>query len=106
MRRLVAGENVAGDSTFEIEQELARLQDTLARDGVREVGGPGRVRGDCPENPVLEAGSDCIAYTLFGMQTRPVSGSQQINSLLRLWVRSEDGDWVVSNYTYDARLSD
>ena len=104
VRRLVGGEGIEGDSTFEIEQELTRLQDQLARDGVRNVGGRGRVRGDCPENPALEAGSDCIVYTLFGSQTRPVAGAQPINALLRLWVQPEGGGWVVSNYTYDARL--
>jgi hypothetical protein len=104
VRRLVGGEGIEGDSTVEIEQELTRLQEQLARDGVRNVGGPGRVRGDCPENPALAAGSDCIVYTLYGTQTRPVAGAQPINALLRLWVQPDDDGWVVSNYTYDARL--
>lgn len=104
MRQLVGGGDIADDSTAEIEPELSRLQDTLARDGVRNVDGPGRLRADCPENPALEAGADCFVYSLSGTQTRPVSGSQPIQALLRIWVQPEDDGWVVSNYTYDARF--
>jgi hypothetical protein len=73
---------------------------------VRKVDGPGRVRADCPENPLVEAGPDCIVYGLSGAQTRPVSGTQAIQALLRIWVRPADGGWEVNNYTYDARLSE
>lgn len=78
----------------------------MARDGLRKVDGPGRVRADCPENPAAEAGPDCIVYGLSGTQTRPVSGTQPIQALLRIWVRSADGSWEVNHYTYDARLSE
>ena len=102
----MSGESIEYAVTSEIEPELTRLQESLRRDGVRKVGGPGRERGDCPENPALEAGPDCIVYTLYGTQTRPVAGAQPINALLRLWVQQEDDGWVVTYYTYDARLSD
>jgi hypothetical protein len=104
VERLVSGESIEYGVTFEIEEELTRLQETLRRDGVRMVDGPGRLRTDCPENPALEAGRDCIVYSLSGSQTRPVAGAQPIQATLRLWVRPEDGGWVVSYYTYDARF--
>lgn len=104
VRRLVRGGDVEADASSDIARELSRLQDALERDGVRRVDGPGRVRADCPENPVAEAGRGCLVYGLSGTQTRPVSGTQAINALLRIWVRPADGGWEVNHYQYDVRL--
>jgi hypothetical protein len=105
VERLVSGESIEYGVTFEIAPELSRLQETLDRDGLNKVDGPGRVRSDCPESPAAEAGRDCIVYGLSGLQTRPVSGNQAINALLRIWVRpADDGGWEVNHYQYDLRL--
>jgi hypothetical protein len=104
VRRLLQGGDIEDDASFEIAPELSRLQDTLSRDGLRRVDGPGRVRQDCPENAVADAGRECLVYGLSGMQTRPVSGSQAINGLLRIWVRPADDGWEVNHYQYDLRL--
>jgi hypothetical protein len=76
------------------------FQDSLRKDGVRQVIGHGVVRHDCPPSPTVNAGKDCFAYHLRGRHVVPTLGATVLNSQLRLWVTYVGGHWQFANYDY------
>jgi hypothetical protein len=92
---------VAEDVAPLLTRQVRKFQDSLRRDGVRKVGGPGALRHDCPVNPVSGAGSDCFVYRLSGRQVVPTEGVVALEARYRLWVAYEDGRWQVVSYDYD-----
>ncbi|MEK6275766.1 MAG: hypothetical protein AABM30_10555 [Actinomycetota bacterium] len=103
VRKLVAGrwEAVADDVAPLLTREARHFQDSIRRDGIRELRGPGVLRHDCPPSPAVDAGSDCFVYRLAGRQVVPIKGEVALKARYRLWVAHEDGRWQVINYEYD-----
>lgn len=91
---------VAADVPPLLTRQVRSFQETLRRDGVRKVRGPGELRHDCPANPSAGAGKDCFAYRLSGRQVLPLH-AVTLNARFRLWVAYEDGLWHIATYDYD-----
>jgi hypothetical protein len=106
VRRLVVvgrWDAVAGDVAPLQTREARHFQDSLRRDGIRTILGPGALRHDCPVSPAVGAGSDCFVYRLRGRQILPTEGVVTLNSRFRLWVGYVDGRWQVISYDYDLK---
>jgi hypothetical protein len=104
VRKLVVDgrwEPIAGDVAPLLTRQMRNFQETIRRDGVRRVDGPGVLRHDCPQNPAVEAGPDCFHYRLSGRQAIPAQGTVPLKASYRLWVAHEDGRWQVVSYEYD-----
>jgi hypothetical protein len=82
-------------------RQLRRFQDSIRRDGIRKVGGPGVLRHDCPVTQTVDAGSNCFVYRLLGRQVAPIQGAVPLKARYRLWVGYVDGNWQVESYDYD-----
>jgi hypothetical protein len=98
-RLVVVGNwNAVADDVVPLQTRPVRqFQDSIRRDGIRKVLGPGLLRHDCPANP----SKDCFVYRLHGRQVVPTEGVVVLNALYRLWVEYMDGRWQVVNFAYD-----
>jgi hypothetical protein len=94
---------VASDVAPLQTRPLRHFQDSIRRDGIREVQGPGTLRHDCPVSPNVGAGKDCFVYRLRGRQVVPNEGIVVLNPRYRLWVKYVDGLWQVVSFDYDLR---
>jgi hypothetical protein len=104
VRRLVTGRwsAIEGDVSAQLRQQMRDFQETIRRDGVRNVRGAAALRHDCPPNQVVvEAGRDCFVYRLEGGEAVLSSGVSRIMARFRLWVTPQDGSWEVINYDYE-----
>jgi hypothetical protein len=82
---------------------MRHFQESIRRDGIRKVRGPGKLRHDCPANPGLGLGTDCFVYRLSGRQEVPTQGVTLLDARYRLWVDYEDGRWQAVTYDYDLK---
>jgi hypothetical protein len=82
-------------------RSVRRFQDSLRKDGFRQVIGQGVLRHDCPAAPAVGAGKDCFVYHLRGRQAVPTQGVTVLNSQFRLWVTYAGGQWRFANYDYN-----
>jgi hypothetical protein len=94
---------VAADVAPLLTRQVRHFQDSIRRDGIRMVRGPGTLHHDCPPSPAVSAGKDCFVYRLRGRQVVPAEGVVVLNSRFRLWVNYVDGHWQVVNYDYDVK---
>jgi len=104
VRRLVVvgrWDPVAPDVAPLLTRQMRAFQETIRRDGVRRIDGPGVLRHDCPDSPAVDAGSDCFLYRLSGRQVVPPRAVVELKARYRLWVHYEDGRWQVVSYDYD-----
>jgi hypothetical protein len=94
---------VAADVAPLATRQIRDFQESIRRDGIRKVNGPGVLRHDCPASPAVGGGKDCFVYRLEGRQVVPAGGVVVLKARYRIWVGYEDGQWQVLTYDYDLK---